>query len=82
MNGKNPYLYYGGKVLGFFLSMAVLSFVVFYIARLAPGDPLVSYYGERAEKMAPDERAAATKKLGLDNPVSVQYIRWLSLIHI
>ena len=77
MNGKNPYLYYGGKVLGFFLSMAVLSFVVFYIARLAPGDPLVSYYGERAEKMAPDERAAATKKLGLDNPVSVQYIRWI-----
>ncbi|RKI93185.1 ABC transporter permease [Parablautia intestinalis] len=77
MNGKNPYLYYGGKVLGFFLSMAVLSFVVFYIARLAPGDPLVSYYGERAEKMAPDERAAATGKLGLDDPVSVQYIRWI-----
>ena len=35
----------------FLLSMLVLSLLVFVIARLAPGDPLVSYYGERAEKM-------------------------------
>ena len=37
----------------FLLSVLVLSLLVFVIARLAPGDPLVSYYGERAEKMSP-----------------------------
>ena len=34
------------------LSVFVLSLLVFVISRLAPGDPLVSYYGERAERMS------------------------------
>ena len=29
------------------LSVFVLSLLVFVMSRLAPGDPLVSYYGER-----------------------------------
>lgn len=63
---------------GFFLvSVFLLSVLVFYIARLAPGDPLVSYYGERAEKMSPKEREWAEDKLGLHDPIHVQYIRWL-----
>lgn len=70
-------LYYGKKFLVFWCSILVLSLAVFYIARLAPGDPLVSYYGERAEKMTPQERAWAEEKLGLDRPIYVQYIRWL-----
>ena len=47
---KNPWIYYGKKLLIFVVSIFLLSVIVFYIARLAPGDPLVSYYGERAEK--------------------------------
>ena len=43
MTRKNPWLYYGRKLLALALSVFVLSAVVFYIARLAPGDPLVSY---------------------------------------
>ena len=77
MRRKNPFLYYGGKLLSFVLSVFLLSLATFYIARLAPGDPLVSYYGERAEKMTPQERAQAEERLGLDQPVYVQYIRWL-----
>ncbi len=73
---KSSVGYYGKKVLVFFFSIVILSLVVFYVARLAPGDPLVSYYGERAEKMKPQERAWAEKKLGLDAPIYVQYIRW------
>ena len=45
------------RLLAFALSVLLLSFLVFVIARLAPGDPLVSYYGERAEKMTPAQRA-------------------------
>ena len=35
-----------------------------YVARLAPGDPLISYYGDRTEKMSPEEREWAMEKLG------------------
>lgn len=73
---KNPYIYYGKKLLIFFLSILILSVSVFYIARLAPGDPLVSYYGERVERMTPEEREWAEEKLGLNDPIYVQYIRW------
>ena len=58
----------------FLVSVFVLSLLVFVIARLAPGDPLVSYYGERAEKMKPAERAAAEARLGLDRPILEQYV--------
>lgn len=77
MNRKNVFLYYLRKFLVFVASVFVLSAAVFYVSRLAPGDPLVSYYGERAEKMTVEERAWAEARLGLDQPVRVQYIRWL-----
>ena len=77
MMRKNPWLYYGQKLLIFILSVLLLSIVTFYIARLAPGDPLISYYGDRVEKMKPEERAWAEEKLGLNEPIHVQYLRWL-----
>ena len=74
---KNPWIYYGKKLLIFVVSIFLLSVIVFYIARLAPGDPLVSYYGERAEKMTAGERAWAEEKLGLHESNTVQYGKWL-----
>ena len=74
---KNPYVYYGQKLLVFLLSVLLLSVVVFYVARLVPGDPLVSYYGDRVEKMSPEERQWAEERLGLNAPIHVQYVRWL-----
>lgn len=74
---KNPAVYYGKKLLVFLLSVLILSAVVFYVSRWAPGDPLVSYYGDRAERMTPGERDWAMEKLGLNAPISVQYLRWL-----
>lgn len=68
----------GRKVVSFILSVWILSVVVFYMARLAPGDPLVSYYGDRVEKMSRTERERAEDKLGLNDPVTVQYFRWIS----
>ena len=74
---RNPFLYYGKMVLIFLASVFVLSIAVFYISRLAPGDPLMSYYGERIEKMSVAEKDAAREKLGLNDPIHVQYVRWL-----
>lgn len=50
MGKRDRNLYYGKKLLLFLGSVFLLSVVVFYVARLAPGDPLVSYYGDRTEK--------------------------------
>lgn len=75
---KDAMWYFGKKVLAFLLSILVLSVVVFCVSRLAPGDPLVSYYGERAEKMSMEERDWAQRQLGLDQPIPVQYVHWVS----
>ncbi len=74
---KNPFVYYGKKLLVFAISVIILSLAVFYISRLAPGDPLMSYYGERVEKMSVEEKDIAREKLGLNEPIHIQYIRWV-----
>ena len=63
-------VYYGKKCLIFLISVFILSVAVFYVARLAPGDPLISYYGDRTEKMSPEEREWAMEKLGLNEPTN------------
>lgn len=57
--------------------MFLLSFIVFYMSRLAPGDPLSSYYGDRVERMNSEEKENAMEKLGLDKPIIVQYGKWI-----
>lgn len=77
LNGSHLVCYIGKKLLGFLFSVFLLSVFVFYLSRLAPGDPLVSYYGDRVEKMSIQQRAWAEERLGLNDPIIVQYIRWL-----
>ena len=77
MRKQNPFVYFGKKTAVFLASVFILSLAVFYISRLAPGDPLMSYYGERVEKMSPEEKEEARKELGLNEPIHVQYVRWL-----
>lgn len=76
-NRTEKMLYYGKKLAVFLASMFILSVVVFYVSRLAPGDPLLSYYGDRVEKMSVEEREWAQAKLGLQDSLLVQYGRWL-----
>ena len=65
------------RLAGFLVSVLVLSMAVFWLSRLAPGDPLMSWYGERVEKMSEGEKNAAREALGLNDPIHVQYVRWL-----
>lgn len=71
------FVYYGKKIVQFVFSLFLLSVMVFYVARLAPGDPLFSYYGDRVEKMTAKEREWSLEQLGLDSPIYVQYAKWL-----
>lgn len=69
-------LYYCKKIILFCLSIWILSICVFTISRVAPGDPLVSYYGDRVQKMHVEERQQAIEKLGLDESIPTQYTKW------
>lgn len=57
-------------------SLFGISIVLFTILALAPGDP----FGELATNPAvpPEVRAALREKFGLDDPVFVRYLRWLT----
>ena len=59
-------------------SIFLLSILVFSISRLAPGDPLRSYYGDRVEKMSSEERELAEERLGLRESIPLQYVRWFA----
>jgi peptide/nickel transport system permease protein len=65
------------KILILILFLLVLSVIVFWLARLAPGDPLTAYYGEAVERMNETQRGAAMARLSLDKPIAVQYFTWL-----
>ncbi len=74
---KKKAFYYGKKVLIFLFSVVLLSILVFWLSRLTPTDPLLSYYGERVEKMSTEDQELAREKLGLDAPIHIQYARWV-----
>lgn len=69
--------YYAGKTAILVLSIFALSVMVFAISRLTPMDPLYSYYGDRTEKMTVQEKEEAREKLGLNDSIAVQYVRWI-----
>ncbi|MDR1731273.1 MAG: ABC transporter permease [Synergistaceae bacterium] len=74
--------YIGKKALMFLLMMFLLSTIVFYISRLAPGDPLEAFYGGAVQSMTSEELDAARIRLGLDGSITLQYVRWLdSVMH-
>jgi len=58
------------------LSLAVISVVTFLFIRLIPGDPVDVMYG--VDRPDPQARAAVEERLGLDQPIWVQYERWVA----
>jgi peptide/nickel transport system permease protein len=55
-----------------------LSCLLFFLVRITPGDPLVILYGLVPEaRIPPEEIAAYRHRLGLDQPIPVQYLNWL-----
>jgi glutathione transport system permease protein len=56
-------------------TLSAMLTVVFVLVRLVPGDAAVAILGDRASA---ETLAALRAQLGLDQPVSVQYVRFLS----
>ncbi|MFI6346066.1 ABC transporter permease [Streptomyces sp. NPDC050560] len=51
-----------------------VSIVVFIMIKIIPGDPVASLLGPTS---TPAQRAALTARLGLDQPLPVQYCQWI-----
>ncbi len=61
-------------------TLLVISFVVFAILALAPGDPLSQFAANPA--VPPEVREQIKHSLGLDQPWTIRYVKWLwSFIH-
>lgn len=71
------YRYILKKAAQLIITLFVLSALIFIISRLAPGDPLRSYFGEAVERMSPEQLDTARASLGLNDNMASQYIRWL-----
>ena len=55
--------------------LLVLSILVFGLIHLTPGDPTAAFLSE--EEHSPTMQARLREKYGLDQPVPIQYARWL-----
>jgi peptide/nickel transport system permease protein len=53
----------------------LVTIIIFVLIRMAPGDPVLTYAGEEKD---PATIEVIRKQLGLDQPLPVQYIAWLS----
>jgi peptide/nickel transport system permease protein len=62
------------RLLALIPLMLVVSFLVYSLVVLLPGDPAVAIAGQEA---SPAEIEEVRQKLGLDDPLVVQYGRWL-----
>jgi peptide/nickel transport system permease protein len=69
------FAYLSRRALTLFPILLFMSIIVFALIRMIPGDPIDVMYG--SEGMDEIRRAALTRELGLDQPVFVQYGKWL-----
>ena len=58
----------------------MITLIVFFAMRLLPGDPIIIYIGQSQQISAFDEEGMEKlrKEFGLDKPIMVQYLKWVS----
>lgn len=61
------------RIASTFVVMAVVGIIVFLLLHLSPGDPAAIIAGDNATPAQIDQIRA---KLGLDDPLPVQFVRW------
>ncbi len=68
------------RVIAGLITLFIVSLMIFFVMRLLPGDPLVIFLGQSASSgaMSADELANLRVEYGLDKPVLIQYLHWLT----
>jgi peptide/nickel transport system permease protein len=72
--------YFVKRFLFMILTVAVVSVVSFVLIQLPPGDFLSTYIGKLQEaqtEVSEAEIAALTRQYGLDQPMPLQYVKWM-----
>jgi len=62
------------RLLSTVLVMAIVAICIFLLLHLSPGDPAAIIVGDNATQVQID---AVRKQLGLDDPLALQFARWL-----
>jgi peptide/nickel transport system permease protein len=57
----------------------LVTWIVFFVMRLLPGDPILIYVGQQAsvQAMPPEQIEALRHQYGLDDNLAVQYMKWI-----
>ena len=63
------------RLLSTVVVMAIVAVFIFLLLHLSPGDPAAIIVGDNATQLQID---AVRKQLGLDDPLAVQFVRWLA----
>ena len=63
------------RLLSTVLVMTTVAVFIFLLLHLSPGDPAAIIVGDNATQVQID---AVRKQLGLDDPLAVQFVRWVS----
>lgn len=72
--------YIGKRLLLFIPTIIIISFVIFFIIQLPPGDYVNSYVAAmmaEGEQFTAEDIAALRDHYGLDDPWFVQYFNWI-----
>lgn len=71
-------IYIVHRLVQTFFSVLVLTFIVFLLMQLLPGDPVAGLFGNMPSTRAEYDRI--TQEFWLDRPVLVQYVHWLGKV--
>ena len=63
------------RLLSLIPVLFVVSLAIFLLTHLVPGDPAAAILGEEA---SPEQIAALRETLGFNDPLPVQYFRWVA----
>ncbi len=63
------------RIVSLVVTLLVVSVLIFFVMNLLPGDPAAIMLGTSA---SPDTLAALRAELGLDQPLPVRYLAWLT----
>src|SRR6218665_1446785 len=66
------------RLLTFPLILLGVSVLVFFAIRLVPGDAITAMLGTEAGLLTPVQREALATYFGIDQPIHIQYWRWLT----
>ena len=71
------FAYIARRLVSTVFVMAIVAVIIFLLLRLAPGDPVAILVGDNA---SPAQITAIRQKMGLDDPLVVQFWRWASRV--